>query len=287
MAESGLILKAMNTVFDYLDYREYLRDVFEDRKTRAPWYSYKLFGDGVGLDQSQVYRILQKQLHLSAAALPRFVAYLGLEGPAVDYFAKLVEMGKTRKESEARKLFAALLELRGSQSRMLSGKQFGLYETWYLPVVRALLGIFEISDNYAVLASKLNPPISADKARQAVKRLAQLGLVFRDRDGIWRLEGKSWSTGKEFQSEAVRRYQAQTFRLCEESLERVPRELRDVNVVNMAADQQAFDDCVEILAEARRRIRERIEHVDSPDRILRLTSALVPVAGPFALEEAS
>ena len=53
------------TPFDFLDYRDYLRGFFEKRKEEAPWYSYKIFGDGVGLDQSQVFRILQKQLHIS------------------------------------------------------------------------------------------------------------------------------------------------------------------------------------------------------------------------------
>ena len=41
------------TPFDFLDYRDYLRGFFEKRKEDAPWYSYKIFGDGVGLDQAQ------------------------------------------------------------------------------------------------------------------------------------------------------------------------------------------------------------------------------------------
>ena len=77
---------------EFLDYREYLLAFFEYRKANAPWYSYKVFGDGVGLDQSQVFRILQKNLHISKRALPRFVEYLKLNEKEAIYFEKLVEL---------------------------------------------------------------------------------------------------------------------------------------------------------------------------------------------------
>jgi len=52
----------MLSIYSFLDYREYLNAMFEGKKQESLWYSFKLMGDGVGLDQSQVYRILQKQL---------------------------------------------------------------------------------------------------------------------------------------------------------------------------------------------------------------------------------
>jgi len=274
----------MRSIFAYLDYRDYLREWFEDRKQGSPWYSYKIFGEGVGLDQSQVYRILQKQLHVSEAARPRFAQYLDLKGPASEYFDTMIALGRSRKEADTRRLFALLQAMRGSQATTLAESQYGLYETWYLPVVRALIGILEISDEYGKLGACVNPPIGAEQARKAVETLRKLKLVTRDRTGVWRLQGKSYSTGKQYQSELVRRYQAQTFKLVEESLERHPKELRDVNVVNMAADAAAFADCVAILGEARRQIRERIERVDNPDRIMRLATGFIPVAGPLKLE---
>lgn len=275
----------MPSIFDYLDYRDYLRDWFAERKSAAPWYSYKLFGDGVGLDQSQVYRILQKQLHVSATARPRFLVYLELTGAAAEYFEVMADMDRSRKESERRRLFAVLQTMRGSQSSTLADSQYGLYEEWYIPVVRALLGILEISDQYDFLARSVNPPIRVEEARHAVEVLRRLRLVSRDRQGIWRLNGKSLSTGSWYDSATVRRYQAQTFRLVEEAVERLPKELRDVNVVNMAVDASAFQDCVAILAEARRQMRDRIERVENPDRIMRLATGFVPVAGPFAAEK--
>lgn len=262
----------------FLDYREYLSAFFEQRKAVAPWYSYKVFGDGVGLDQSQVFRILQKNLHISKRALPRFVKYLQLDAREAAYFEKLVELGRARRESDARRLFAEVLELKGSQSRELGDDQYELYAKWYHSVVRTLLGFVRIRDEYELLGKMVSPPISAEEARSSVELLERLGLAMRDGSGYWKLSGLTLTTGKDYRSKLVRAYQAESMKLAMQSLEVHEKSERDVNVMNMALDESAFRDCLLILNTAREEIRERVEKVKTPDRVVRLASAFFPVA---------
>ena len=266
------------SVYHYLDYREYLRDVFEARKAESPWYSFKIMGDGVGLDQSQVYRILNGQLQVSKAKLPAFLEYLELKGPAAEYFERLVNFSRCRKEAESRKLFAELLERRGSRCRTLEGDQYLLYSEWHHPVVRALVGSTQVTDDYERLGRMLTPHITAAQAKKSIELLRRLKLVERDSMGVWRLTGTSVSTGSAYHSLVIRQYQAHSFKLAEESLGRHAVEDRDVNVINMAVDQPAFQDCIAILKEARRQIQQRLEKVENPDRVMRLAQAFFPVA---------
>ncbi len=264
--------------FDFLDYREYLLAYFDRRKAESPWYSYKVFGEGVGLDQSQVFRILQKQLHVSKKALPRFLDYLKLQGREAEYFSKLVELGRSRRESETRRLFAEVLALRGSGSRQLQKAQFELYSQWYSSVIRTLLGFVRIRDDYEALGKMVSPPISAEQAKKSVFLLEKLGLVRRDAEGFWSLTDLKLTTGDAYQSKRVRAYQSESMRLAMQSLELHEKELRDINVINMALDAEAFRDCLAILNTAREEIRARIEKVENPDRVMRLVSAFFPVA---------
>jgi uncharacterized protein (TIGR02147 family) len=275
----------MISVFQFLDYRAFLLAHFEERKAESSWYSFKIMGDSVGLDQSQVFRILQGQLHVSKAALPRFLTYLNFQGPAAEYFTLLVAFGRARKDAEARTLFAEILSLRGSRSSTLEDGQLNLYSEWHHSVVRALLGALSITDNYQLLGQSLSPPITASQAKKSVELLRRLKLVERDNNGVWKLTDKNITTGSTYQSLIVRQYQAHSLRLAEESLDRHPKELRDINVINMAVDAQAFQDCVAILKHARSQIRDRIEKVNNPDRILRLASALFPVAMTGKVEQ--
>ena len=263
---------------NFLDYREYLAAFFEQRKALAPWYSYKLFGDGVGLDQSQVFRILQKNLHVSRRALPRFIEYLKLDEKEAAYFEKLVELGRARRESDTRKLFAEVLALKGTKSRELKDDQYELYAKWYHSVIRTLLGFVRIKDDYATLGAMVSPPISAEEARESVKLLDRLGLLERDASGFWKLSGLSLTTGSVYRSKLVRAYQAESMKLAMQSLDIHEKSERDINVMNMALDASAFRDCLAILYTAREEIRARVEKVDSPDRVVRLAAAFFPVA---------
>lgn len=263
---------------DFLDYREYLSAYFERRKSASPWYSYKIFGEGVGLDQSQVFRILQKRLHISKKALPRFLDYLKLEGVEAEYFSKLVDLGRSRRESDTRRLFAEILSLRGSGSRQLEEKQYGLYSKWYHSVVRTLLGFVRVKDDYVALGKMVSPPISAEQAKKSVALLEKLGLAERDADGFWTLTDLKLTTGDAYRSMQIRAYQSASMKLAMQSLDLHPKGLRDINVINMAVDADAFRDCLAILGTAREEIRARVEKVKSPDRVMRLASAFFPVA---------
>ncbi len=264
--------------FNFLDYREYLCAFFEQRKASFPWYSYKLFGEGVGLDQSQVFRILQKNLHISRRALPRFVEYLKLDEKESEYFKKLVELGRARRESDTRRLFAEVLALKGSKSRELGNDQYELYAKWYHSVVRTLLGFVRIKDEYAVLGAMVSPPISAEEARDSVELLNRLGLLERDSSGFWKLSAQKLTTGGTFHPKLVRAYQAESMKLAMQSLDIHEKSERDINVMNMALDASAFRDCLAILNTAREEIRVRVEKVDTPDRVVRLATAFFPVA---------
>lgn len=265
--------------FQFLDYREYLTAFFESKKAKSPWYSYKVFGDGVGLDQSQVFRILQKNLHISKRALPRFIEYLKLDEKEAQYFEKLVELGRARRESDTRRLFAEALALKGATSRDLKADQYELYACWYHSAVRTLLGFVRIRDDYAALGAMVSPPISADEAKNAVTLLSRLGLAVRDAEGFWKLSDLTLRAGgAALQAKRVRAYQAESMKLAMQSLEIHDKSKRDVNVMNMALDESAFRDCLAILENARDEIRARVEKVHSPDRVMRLATAFFPVA---------
>lgn len=268
----------MPNLFQFLDYRDFLLAYFEYRKKANSWYSYKILGDALSLDQSQVYRILQKQLHLSKAAIPRVLAFFKFSTKEAHYFEKLVAFAKSKNELLSRKLFSELLELRGSKAQILENAQLQLYKEWYFPIIRALLGCLEWNNDFTTLANSVSPPITPAQAKKAVLTLEKIGLIKRTSENKWELCQNSISTGSQYYSLVVKQYQAHTFQLAESSLDRHTKEERDFNVANMAIDQEAFEDCIAIIADARKQIRHRVEQVQHPDRIIRLATALFPVA---------
>jgi uncharacterized protein (TIGR02147 family) len=40
----------MKSIFEYLDYRDFLKDFYEEKKAQRSFFSYRLFGAKIGLD---------------------------------------------------------------------------------------------------------------------------------------------------------------------------------------------------------------------------------------------
>ncbi len=49
----------MLSIFDYLDYRIFLKDFYEKKKNENSFYSYRYMGNKVGVDPGNIVKIFQ------------------------------------------------------------------------------------------------------------------------------------------------------------------------------------------------------------------------------------
>ena len=177
----------MKSVFEYLDYRTFLKDFYEEQKVRHGYFSYRYFGNKVGIDPSYLLKVMLKSRHLSEKTVSAVCEFCSLAENEAEYFHTLVHFAKARSQRESKLLFEKLLSIRYVKSRQLLEQQYEYFRTWYHPVVRSVLEYVDFKGDYALLGKQLFPPISAKKARESVKLLEKLNLVHRDADGRYRL----------------------------------------------------------------------------------------------------
>jgi uncharacterized protein (TIGR02147 family) len=267
----------MKPVFEYLDYRTYLKDFYEDRKGRQGFFSYRYFGDKVGIDPSYLLKVMLKLRHLSEKSIPRICAFFGLAGTEAEYFATLVCFVKARSQSESKMLFEKLLSIRYVKSRRLVEEQYEYFRTWYHPVVRAVIEYFDFKDDYALLGQRLSPPISAKEARASVRLLEKLKLIRHDPDGRFRLTDTAITTGDEWHSAAIAAFQEQTIRLSQESVDRHEKTLRDVSTVTMNIGAADFEEIRARITEFRRSLISFVDEQSNPDRTYQLNIQFFPL----------
>lgn len=268
----------MQPVFEYLDYREFLKDFYDARKSEVPLFSYRVMADGVGMDASNLFRVLQRTVHLPARCVPLVLDYVGLTGRAAEYFQVLVAYARTRGKVEKQNVLDRALALRDVQRKMLEGAELALFVDWWTVAVRCLL---EVSEGRAVpeeLGSRLRPPVPGADIERAIDTLLELGMVKRVASGKLALTDSHLSAGGSTAPEAVRDFQRKIMDLAKESLARFPRESRDVSTLSIAVDQEAFEDIRVLLKECRRQIQKRVEDARRPDRVMQLAMAFFPLA---------
>jgi len=278
-------MEPMRPVFEYLDYRGILKDAYEERKASSPLYSYRMLAESFGLDTGNVFRILQGDAHLPARCQSRAIEFLGLSGRSAEYFLLLIAYARERNAKARTEILEKAMALRDVARRRLVDRELDYYRNWWSVGVRSLLEVTEGRARASEIASRLVPGVGEDEVRRSLELLLELGLVRKAASGKLVLSEAHLTAGGDEKTEAVRGFQRQILALASESLERFPKELRDVSTITFAVDRNAFVEIREMLRECRRQIQKRIEESERPDRVMQLAMALFPLAP--AIEEES
>ena len=275
----------MRPVFEYLDYRDILKEAFEERKAGFPLFSYRMLAESFGLDTSNVFRILQGDAHLPARCQSRAIEFLGLSGRSSEYFLLLIAYARERNAKARKEILEQAMALRDVSRRKLVDQELAYYRDWWVVAVRSMLEVVDGRVRPAEIAARLSPSVTEAEVAKALELLLDLGLAKKASSERFVLSEVHLTAGGEKKTEAVRGFQRQILALAAESLERFPREQRDVSTITFAVDQSAFVEIREMLRECRRQVQKRIEESKNPDRVLQLAMALFPLSP--ALEEAA
>lgn len=269
----------MRQVFEFLDYRVFLKEAFEDTKVASPLFSYRMLAELFGLDTSNVFRVLQGEAHLPARCVPRVVEFLGLSGRGAEYFQMLVAYARERNAKAKREILEKAISLRDVARRHLADQELSFFRDWWVVAVRCLLEVVDGDVRASQLAARIVPEVSEKEVASALEMLLDLGLVKKASSGRLVLtEAHLAAGGDDRKVGALRQFQRQILTLASESLERFPREHRDVSTLTIAVDRDAFQEIRGMLLECRRQIQKRIEEARKPDRVMQLTMAFFPLA---------
>ena len=274
------------TLFETLDYREYLKTYYEERKAEKNYFSYKVFANAVGMDQSFLAKILVGHMHLPPEKIGAFSQYLNLYGTEKSYFEALVHFGRAGTAAEAKIWFEKLQSLRPPQYRILSVEQLQYFAPWYTPVVRALVGCIEQGDAQKI-AQSISPAITKQEAESALETLHRLDMLEDEGNGKLRLREPHVGSGRapglvggEPSALLLRDYHRQILHIAERSLEYVPSQDRDISSLTVALDDAATEDIRVMTREFRKAIQKRIDQVTEANRVYHINIQIIPVTHP-------
>ena len=263
---------------DTPDYRDYLKEYYDRRKSEMPLYSYRMMGDKLGLDSSYLYRVLQKKQHLPAHALPAAKDILALSGRQAEYFDLLYSAAATKDKGKREEIMAKARSLRDVHLHSLQQAELKLLENWWIPAVRAYLELNGGVVNLKQIAKDICPPISEDQAKEAIDTLLEVGLIKKMASGKLALTDAHLTVGGPEKAKAVRHFQKEILQLASDSLDNIDVTQRNVSTLTLSVDQSCFDDLGEMLKEFRRLVQKRVDGAKNPDRVMQLSMAFFPVA---------
>jgi uncharacterized protein (TIGR02147 family) len=269
----------MVNILDYIDYRRYLRDAYEERRKENPKFSYRFIAGKVGFSSPGFFaNVLSGKKDISLKLALKFAELFRLGRKEKEYFETLVLFNKADGGSEKKEYLDRLLALRGARVKKVETHQWEYFEKWHHAVIRELISIKRFRGNYRALAAMVNPPITPQEARKSVELLERLDLVRKASDGAYERTDSAISAGDAISRALIGAYQVQAMDLAKYAMDHMPSGTRNFSTLTMSVSAQTYEAMLEELRAFRRRLLEMAQDSDNVDRVYQMNFHVFPLS---------
>ena len=271
-------LNKMKPVFEYRDYRKYIRDFYESRK-RCSAFTWREFAKLAGFSSSGFLKLVcDGKTRLSRVGVENVLPAMKLSGASAEYFRALVVFCDSSSAEKRQSAFERMMEIaKENRVEFLEAKSFAYFSSWANPALRELAPIMKGATPLE-MGHALVPAISAADARESLELQESLGLLKKDECGNYHQTSEGVSSTREVVSATVVNMQKQYAHLAAEALERYTRDYRHISGMTMGLDRDAYECLAAELDAFRKKVAEIVSNVKSYDRVYRLNLQLFPLS---------
>jgi uncharacterized protein (TIGR02147 family) len=271
----------MIDIFEYIDYRKLLKDMYEDRKKEFPFFSYRYIARKVGFNSAGFFvNIIQAKRNISSAFIFKFAQVFKLKRAETEYFELLVLFDQAKDHEQKKYYFEKILGSKKSKIKVTDARHYEFYSRWYYTAVREVLNFYKFNGNYAELAKKVSPAITPAEAKKAVSLLEQMGFIRKTERGYYQLADAIITTGYEAKSVAINNFLISTTELARQAIDRYPRDQRSLSTLTFSCSAEGYAQIDERLKRFRREIMEIVRSDKDIDRVYHINFQVFPMSNP-------
>lgn len=272
-------------IFEYLDYREFLRDYYQSKKAANPAFSLRAFSDKIGFKAKDfISRVMQGDKNLSTQSIQKIVTGLKFGKREASFFEDLVWFNQAEtmdeKNSWFQKMQNELKIVRFTEGQhQLAFYQYQVYSHWRHLVVRSLIGMYGFHGDFTSLAKSVHPTITIEEAKESVELLEKCNLVKKNEDGSYELVNNDITTGDRTSKIALRGFHQHCLALGAESIDRDPPTMRNISGLTLGISQAGYEKIVERMSAFRKEIAQIANEDKDADKVYQMQLLLFPIGG--------
>jgi uncharacterized protein (TIGR02147 family) len=272
-------MKARKTVFEYDNYRTFLRDFYLQEKAVNPRFSLRFFSKAAGFKSHSVLKlVMEGERDIAPESIAKFSKALKLNKEESVFFRNLVLFNQSKSADE--KQGYALEMIRSRKFKLIypmKESQYYFYANWYLTPLRELVTLPNFQEDPSWISEMMAPRITPQEAASGIQELIKMGLLKRDARGKLLQTDAIISTADEVTSSAVVQYHKQMMTLASESIERFPREARDISAQAFGISERNALEIKEMIQKFRKDVMEVVARDQVPELIYQLNYQLFPL----------
>ena len=271
----------MRPVIEYLNYREYIRDYYEERKARSQ-FSWGAFAERAGISSPVFLQyVCESKKNLSSKTAPQVAHAMDLVGFEEEYFCLLVAYEHGKSPAAQKKVMESLTELaRVHKVRVLGAEEYKFFSSWKNSVIRELAPAMP-GATAKQLSKASRRRISTAEVHDILEFLLQAGYLEQDENGNYHQVDRSMRMGFHSVQGRVKlassELQRQMAELAVVALKEETAEGRDMKGLTLGITREAYSQIVEELAECRRRIVAIATQSPRTEEVYRLNMQFFPL----------
>ena len=269
----------MKPVTEYMDYREYIRDYYTERKTFG--FSWNAFASSAGFSSPVFLQyVCEAKKNLSEKTASQVASAMGLVGYEVDFFELLVAYGNA-KDDKSKKAVLERISVFAETHRVRAtgADEYEFFKSWKNSVVREIAPALPGATHKQLsIASRRRIPTV--EIAKILDFLLQSGYLEVDENGCYHQVNRSLKMSGEqntIRKSVARDLQRQMTELALDALEKEPAENRNMTGVTLGITRDKYAQIVQELAECRRRIVAIAASDDATEEVYRLNMQLFPL----------
>jgi uncharacterized protein (TIGR02147 family) len=267
----------MPDIYQFDDFREFLRECFEAKVRALGKYSQRRFAREAGFSNPGYYNdVLKGFKPLSENAAEKMAHVFGLKPNETEFLKLLTAYGQSRSAERKNQIYKQILSRRNrSRFTRLNPVLNRYYQDYRYALVRGAIEVLDFRGNYEELAAFLDPPIPVATIKALVRDLCEWGLAEQSESGAYRTTPSIVEPSANLIGMS-RAMNSEWLGLAREGLNRLPREKRHVSTMILNISDTLHAELQEMIEKFREDVFRRVEADSEPKRIQQLTVAYVP-----------
>jgi uncharacterized protein (TIGR02147 family) len=270
----------MPLIYDYLDFRAFLKDWFDARKAANPRFSHRAFVRRTGRKSPS----LLADIIAARRSVPKALAHdlsdaMGLKLDESAFFMALVDFEQASTAAEKNRAWQRIASSRRfKQARRLDGEAFRFLTHWYYPAIHEMAAMPDFDADPTLISRRLRPRITPTEAAQALRCMRELGLLAEDEGGRLRQTDRTVTTPREAVGLAAFNYHFGMLGLAQEALETVDHDQRHFVGLTLAIPSSKTPELKQLMAETADRLCELADGADGDrDRVVQVNLNFFPL----------
>jgi len=272
----------MISVFNYSDYRQFLRDWYDEAQECDEKFSARNFARRAGLaSPSFLKMVIDGKRNLAPERIDKFASALKLEDDERAFFTDLVLFCQAASSAEKNHHYQRMCRCRRfMDAHTLERERFEYFSRWHYAAIREMVGLPEFRDDPAWIAARLKPQISEAEAAEAIDVLERLGMVSRDGEGNLHLAQESVGTSDTVSSMHLLNFHRSMIRRASDSLGSLDTRDRNVSSLTAAISRKRFDEITKRINDFRKELRAMLEDCsDVPEEVFQINFQVFSLTG--------